>query len=263
ISRVNLTRQRVFLADKIQADFDGLIITDGPQPRLPQHKGIRRQGVFHLARIDSVKNLIRYLVFTETVAIELSGFSGVRAALALRAAGKEVVVIMRQDVFLPDILSPERSAMLIRAFTARGIHILSSSGGVMDIIGETEVKAVRLGSGKIIACDMVILENITPDLRFLGDVFPVTCLNIPVTHNFRTNFPDVYAIDALSQVDAFKLPGNYSLDTQVGCAQAMIAISGLWDDEKEICELNYNQRDMLNDFFHPQELEPFSQEVTS
>ncbi|GEM_PF-1685062 len=273
VSRINFDRKRVFLADvpvegkasggKAHADYDGLIIADLTQTRLPALKGIRRQGVFHLARLESVKNLIRYLSFTETVLIEPSGFSGIRAALALKAAGKDVIVAARHDMLLPDILTPDRSAMLARALAVRGVRVLPSGGGVADIIGEAEVKAVRFCSGKVVACDMVVLADVSPDLRFLEDTALAMAGRIPVTGTFRTNLPDVYAIDAVCQSDMPKFTGGYGMDTAVGCVQAWTVVAGLWGEDKMVAEADLVPRDMLDDFFHPQELLPLSPEDPS
>ncbi len=172
ISRVNADRHRVFLAEKVQVAFDEITIIDAPQVKLPPLKGIRRKGVFHLVRLAAVKDLIKYLTFTETALVEPLGFAGIRAVLALKAAGKDVIALVRQEALLPGILSPERSQMLVRALEGRGVRVIFSGGGVEDVIGEVEVKAVRLKSGKVVACEMFVTEDVTFDMSFLTDGAP-------------------------------------------------------------------------------------------
>ena len=109
ISRINFDRKKIFLAEKVQVSFDGLIIADAPQVKMPPLKGIRRQGVFHLARLGTLKELVRYLTFTETALVEPLGFAGIKAALALKSVGKDVIVLARHEVLLPGILTPQRS----------------------------------------------------------------------------------------------------------------------------------------------------------
>lgn len=271
LARINFDRKRVFTVEapgagrgpgaRLQVDYDGLIIMDAPEIRLPTLKGVRRQGVFHLARLESVRSLIRYLALTKTVVIEFSGFAGVRAALALRAAGKEVIVAVRQDRLLPDILDEDRAGMLVRGLGARGVRLLPSGGGITDIIGEAEVKAVRFASGKVVACDMVVLEDVSADLRFLDDAAVGVSGRMVVDDAFRTSFADVFAIDAVCQADQLKLIGGYGADTMAGCAQALTAVAGLCDEATGLPGSGFGQRDMLDAFFHPQELNPFCQEV--
>ncbi len=261
ISRVNFNRKRIFMAEKIHVDFDGLIITDGPELRLPAFKGIRRQGVFHLARLETVKNLVRYLPLTETVVVEPLGFSGIKAALALKAVGKDVIVAMHDEVLLSGIISPERSQALARALEKRGIRL--TPGGMDDIIGETEVKAVRLRSGKVVACDMVVLEDVAPDLRFLNDTELVVAERIPVTGPFRTNMAGVHAIDVACRADALKFTGAYAHNTDTGVLQASVAVNGLWGDESVLSETDLLPRDILEAFFHPEELAAVVPEANS
>ena len=261
ISRVNFNRKRIFLAEKTHVDFEGLIITDGTELRLPPFKGIRRQGVFALARLEAVKALVRYLTYTETVVVEPLGFAGIKAALALKAVGKDVVVAVRDEVLLAKMIPAARSQALARALEKRGIRLVMS--GLDDIIGETEVKAVRLRSGKVIACDMVVLEDAAPDLRFLCDTELVIGERIPVTGPFRTNIPGVHAVDVVCQDDGLKFAGAYALNTEIGSLQAAVAVAGLWGDDKVLAESDLLPRDILEMFFHPEELAPVISEVTS
>lgn len=261
ISRINFNRKRVFCADKIQVDFDGLIIADGTDVRLPPFKGIRRQGVFHLARLDAVKGLVRYLALTETAVVEPLGFAGIKSALALKAVGKDVIIVMRNEVLLPGVLSELRSQALARALEKRGIRLIP--GGIDDIIGETEVKAVRLKSGKVVACDMVVMEDVAPDLRFLNDTeLEAAAGRIPVTGPFRTNIPGVHAVDAACQSADLKFTGTYAF-SETAALQAAAAVAGLWGDEKTLTEADLLPRDILDTFFHPEELEPVASEVIS
>jgi nitrite reductase (NADH) large subunit len=252
ISRINFNRKRIFMADKVHVDFEGLIIADGVEPRLPAFKGVRRQGVFHLARLETVKSLVRYLMFTETVLVEPLGFAGIKAALALKAVGKDVIVAMRGETLLTGILSIERAQALAGALSKRGIRLIP--GGIDDIIGETEVKAVRLKSGKVVACDMVVIEDVAPDLRFLSDTELVAGERIAVTGAFQTNVTGVHAMDVVCQADGLKHTGAYAFNTETGSLQAPVAVAGLWGDDKVLTEIDLLPRDILETFFHPEEL---------
>ena len=261
ISRVNFNRKRIFMAEKTQVDFEGLIIADGVEPRMPGLKGVRRQGVFHLARLESVKSLVRYLTFTETVVVEPLGFAGIKAALALKAVGKDVIVIIRAEALLAGLLSVARAQILRRALAKRGIRLIA--GGIDDIIGETEVKAARLKSGKVVACDMIVIEDVAPDLRFLEETGILAGERIRVTGPCRSAVPGVHAIDVACQVDDFKFTGAYAMNTETGLLQASVAVAGLWDDDRPLLETDLLPRDMLDRFFHPEELATDIPEVTA
>ena len=259
ISRVNFNRKRVFLADKVQVDFDGLIITDAPQIQWPQLKGIRRQGVFHLARLSMVKDLVRYLAFTETALVEASGFGGIKAALALKAAGKDVVVAYSGDNLLAGLISAARAQALTAALLKRGIRVMA--GGVEDVIGEVEVKAVRLKSGKVVACDMFVLENVKPDLRFLSDTGLAMDERIPVDIFLRSNIPGVLAVDVVARLEQPEFRGEYWLDARTGSVQARAAVDGFLGEGRALTPVDIAQADILDTLFDPLELVPVMSEA--
>jgi NAD(P)H-nitrite reductase large subunit len=166
ITRINAVRRRIFLEERRQFEYDGLVLTDAPQLAFADIKGTRRSGVFHLARLETVKSLIRFLPFTETALLEVSGWSGIRTALALKALGKEVVIVTRGNALLEGVITAEGAETLMCLLDKRGLRVVLASG-IDDIIGENEVRAVRLRTGKVMACEMVVVEAVAPDLRFM------------------------------------------------------------------------------------------------
>jgi len=226
ISRINFSRRKVFLADKFQVEYDILILADAPQPRLPDRKGIRKTGVFTLARIDAMRNLIRHLPFTETAVIELSGWTGLKTALALKEAGKDVVVVSGKDTLLPGVLTQDLSVLLLALLEKRGVRVILNTR-VEDVLGEGECKAVRFTSGKVLAAEMFIVEDVRPDLRFLEGADIVMSDGIVVTGTLQTSAPSAYAVDVMAQLQEPPLVGNYLLPTCIGAAQAVVAVSSI------------------------------------
>ncbi|NTV30311.1 MAG: FAD-dependent oxidoreductase, partial [Candidatus Omnitrophica bacterium] len=134
ISRINFNRRRIFLSEKQNLDYDVLVMADAPQVRLPGLKGIRRSGVFHLARLESVKGLVRYLPFVETVVVEVRSLQGLEAALALREQGKDVLVTSDQDRLLAGELDEASGKVL--AFLLEKIGIRSILNNAFeDLLG--------------------------------------------------------------------------------------------------------------------------------
>ncbi|MFH0753524.1 MAG: FAD-dependent oxidoreductase [Candidatus Omnitrophota bacterium] len=264
ISRINFTRNRIYGTDRVaevkvpankaQYDFDTLILLDSPQVRLPQIKGVRRQGVFHLATLRTVKDLIRYLPFTETVVVEPRGFSGIRAALALKAVGKDVIIASRHEALLSDVISVPRSGELVAALEKRGVRVMYSGGAVEDVIGENEVKAVRFKAGKVVACDMIILEDAVADLRFLSDTGISMSERILTSVNGLTNIPGVYAADVVAEIPELGMTGGYWVSTEIGGIQAGVVAGALFGEDRILVRDDFSPRDMTGTFFHPQEI---------
>ena len=111
---------------------------------------------------------------------------------------------------MPGLLDEEASRITSALLEKRGIRLLFNQT-LEEILGEVEVKAVRFKNGKVMACEAVILEDMSPDLRFLEEGELVMAERIPVAGTMRTNVESVYAIDCLAQLESPKLIGNYSL----------------------------------------------------
>lgn len=252
ITRIGLNRRKVFLADRLQLDYDDLVLCDAPQPRLPEKKGVRRIGVFSLARLDSVRRLLKYLPFTETAVVEASSLLGVETALALKGTGKEVLVLLPGEKPLAGILGDEEARLLLCLLERRGIRVLSGSQ-IEDILGETELKAVRLDSGKVLACEMVILDDAAPDLRFLSSGELLLDTRIMVQGTLQTNIPRVYALDAMGVMESPRIPGGYSLPTPIGVSQAEVAARNILGKEVLLSPEMIPSLEPWEDLFSPDE----------
>jgi NAD(P)H-nitrite reductase large subunit len=222
ITRVNPQRRRVFLEDRQQVEYDALIVADAPHVKFPSLKGVKRNGVFHVARLETVKSLIRFLPFAETIVVEPSGWAGVHTALSLKALGKDVIVAFAEDRILANILDAETSLQLQKLLELRGIRVLSANP-VEDIIGDTELKAVRFKSGKVIAADMVVLGRVEPDLKFLAEGDLIVAERVPVSSAMRSSVTSIFAVDAACQMEDPKFIGDYSLSRAAIERQGQVA----------------------------------------
>ena len=210
LSRVNVNRRRVFLADKVQVDYDALILSDAPQVRFPEMKGMRKNGVFSMARLESARRIIKYLPQVDTAVVVPSSLRGIEFALALKAAGKDVIVIGAEASFFPELLGEDLAARLGVLGEKNGLRFFLNSG-IEDVLGDAEVKAVRLKSGKVIAAEMLVVEGVDPDMRLFADSDLLVRDRICVHTNMRSNVPSVYAIDAVMEFVSPKSLGGYSL----------------------------------------------------
>ncbi len=226
VSRINFSRRKVFLAEKVQVEYDVLMLTDAPEPRLPEKKGLKKTGVFTLARIDQVRRLIRHLPFIETVVLELCGWTGVETALALRVLGKDVVAVFGAEQLLPGLLSSDDAALLRVLLEKQGVRVLLNNH-VEDVLGEGEVQALRFASGKVVAAEMFVMEDARPDLRFLEGADVIVAQGVVVTGQMLTSVPSAYALDVMAELQEPRLIGSYALATWIGKAQAEVAVSSV------------------------------------
>ncbi len=165
IARVNFKKKKIFTEEKDRIDFDFLIIADTNQVKFSDIKGTAKTGVFPLRMMD-MKKILAALPFVETVVIESSSAQGLRMAEAFKEQGKEVIVL---------------------------------DHSVTEILGDSDVKAVRLKSGKVIAAEMVIFTEARPDLRLFADTELKIDQRILIDSSLRTNIEGVFAFPPVAR----------------------------------------------------------------
>ena len=120
-----------------------------------------------------------------------------------------------------------------------------------------------MSSGKVVACDMLVLERVTPDLRFLSETGLALDERIPVDVFMRSNIPAVLALDAVARIGQPLFKGEYWLAARTGCVQAKVAVEGLLGGGLALTLDDLAQEDILDAFFDPRELVPVLSEAAA
>ncbi len=180
ISRVNLKRRRITTEDKQIFDYDLLIIADTGVDKFPDIKGTHKDRVFSLRRFGDMNQFLTALPLVETVIIQSGGALGAKMACALKKRNKEVIWIVPTKATLP--------------LAERNIRVMEEDA-VGEILGDSEVKAIRLRSGKVIAAEAVIFGDTEVDLKLFKDSGLQVPNRISVNAHFQTNIENVFAIN--------------------------------------------------------------------
>lgn len=191
LTRVSTKRRQLTTEDKTHIPFDQLLITDLPAVAYPLMKGSQKEGVFNTFLFPSVKTLVKTLHEIDNVVVKVSGLSGLEFACALSRAGKDVVILSPKEGLLISIFDEETSMLLKQILEARGIRVIYDD--MEEILGDAQVKAVRLHSGKVMAAEAVLFDNVTPDLRMLSDADLLTEGALKTDEFFRTPVENVFA----------------------------------------------------------------------
>ena len=184
IARVNFKKKRITTEEKDQIDFDFLVIADTNQMKFPDVKGTGKTGVFALRKLADLKKMIAILPFVETVVIETNSPQGLCMADAFKKKGKEVIVIFGMD--------EPTGTVIAQRLEENGIRVILDNS-VAEILGDAEVKAIRLKSGKVIAGEMVIFTETPPDLRIFADTELEIDQRILIDSFLQTNIEGVFA----------------------------------------------------------------------
>ncbi len=190
----------VKLADGKSIHYDRLLIATGSIQKFPPIKGRERTGVFDFwtrAHAESIRERISGcdVQLSCTAVVVGAGLVGIQAALGLRGAGLNVVLVELLPSILSRILDGPGAKRAQTALERGGIRVLTGRS-VAEICGTPSegVTSVLLDNGEQINCGLVVkATGVAPNLALVKGTPVATNMGIIVDECFRTNVPDVFA----------------------------------------------------------------------
>ena len=203
LARISVKRRHLTTEKKAQINYDRLVVVDTGHLILPPVKGHQRTGVFDCWRLSSIKELKKHLPFVDSATVIVSKLQGLNMACALSRLKKEVTVLSSGPGLLPDVFDEETGLLLKQILEGKGIRVFSENA-VEEILGEGEVKAVKLKSGKVLACETVIFDEARVDIRMLSEPTLTDQDQIAIEESFRPSaLPFAPAHFGLDVLDGF------------------------------------------------------------
>ena len=195
-TRVNFKRGRLTLDDKDHVDYDWLLLTDTHPDPFSTVKGANKTGLFNLKRLADMSNFLKTMPLLETVVIQSDNLAGLKTAVALCGAGKEVILVAGGKNVLSGLLDEANAAMIDGLLQEAGVRLITQNR-VAELLGDSEVKAIRLEAGKVIGCQAVLTDADIPDLRLFKDTELQFSQRVLVNEHYQTNIENVFALDAV------------------------------------------------------------------
>jgi len=193
IAKINLNRKYLTIEEKEKVPFEILVLADTGDIKFPDIKGTNKDGVFSFRGATGFHEVFKRIPLCETIVVESAHPDGVKAADALRKRGREVLLISPSEYLLAGYLEREVSALLTKSLEQSGIRVFTECR-ISEILGESEVRAVRLSSGKVFSGEMVIFADAPDSLRKLMDTPLEMNDRICVDAAFKTNVEGVFAV---------------------------------------------------------------------
>jgi NAD(P)H-nitrite reductase large subunit len=227
IARIHCGRQYLTTEEKEKIRYDYLFVAQPLQRKTAFLKGLNKIGVFDFGDAYDLKEAVNGLAVFQTVAIQAQGIGGLKMSAALAKRGKEVLYVAPANNILADIVN-EADVMRIQDILERqGVRFFTGNS-ITEILGEREMKAIRLQSGKVLACDMVWLEDITPDLRIFEDADMVCGQGgIVVNESCQTSFENVFVFDRLVEGSSRQRKQRFDQRTDDLSRQALLAAQAI------------------------------------
>lgn len=214
VDRVDPKKSRIVLEDKTNISYDALLIATGASSKFPQLPGIKKRNVFSFRTIKDVKSIEGLIPVTHTACVLGGGLIGLKSAYALKKRKVDVKVMVKSKQILSQMLDQQAAAIVQKKLEENGLDILLGVGA-SEIIGNGDIKAIKLDSGKVIGCSMVIVgKGVKPNIDLIKDSNIEINAGIRVNEYMQTNIPNIYAAGDVCE----------SFDLTLGAA----TINALW-----------------------------------
>lgn len=137
---LNLNKKKAILKDDTFVVFDVLLLAIGCKTPLPKIKGTQKEGVVAINSLKDIKYIIDNLPVAHTVVVVGSGMIAQEAAR----------IIAEKKIEVKFFGTPSEPM--------EGVDVITDHP-IIEILGETEAKAVRLSNQKVIGSSLVIFAG--------------------------------------------------------------------------------------------------------
>jgi nitrite reductase (NADH) large subunit len=170
-----------------------LVLATGSRPVVPDIPGIRLAGVFTFRSLSDAERLIARRMRSRRTAVIGGGLLGLEAARAMRRYGTDVCVIEHTDRLMARQLDRGAALVLQRHVERLRIEVLVDDA-VKEVIGERDVRGLRLRSGRVIDCDTVIVAaGIAPNIDLAVRAGLALGRGVKVDDRMQTSDPAIFA----------------------------------------------------------------------
>ncbi|MGF1736193.1 CoA-disulfide reductase [Photobacterium satsumensis] len=178
------------------AHYDRLMIATGASETLPPVKGLEKQGVHSLRRMDDGINLKAAInqPHCQHITVIGSGFIGLEVVEAMVHQGKQVRLIERAERLIPDAFDSEINEHFLTELKGAGVEVLLDES-LEEVLGDDTVSSIKTDKGLYPTDLVVVCTGVKPNTAFLKETDIDTLANgaICVDQQGRTSLPDIWA----------------------------------------------------------------------
>ena len=196
VEEIDRERRIVVSSGGAELPYDVLVVASGSTPFVLPIPGVDLEGVFLYRTIDDLGAIDGWARRSKRAAVIGGGLLGLEAAKALLDLGLEAHVIEFADRLMPRQLDVVGSAVMRKAIEDLGVHVHLGVASEA-IVGEHQVKALRLSDQPDLPVDMVIQSaGIRPrdELGRSSGLEIAERGGIAIDDELRTSDPRIFAI---------------------------------------------------------------------
>ena len=236
---IDAVSKKVNLDNRKKIGYDKLILATGSRPASIPVKGAKLNGVYQIRKdIKYLKNLRKAIIKAKNIVIIGGGFIGVELAEELSAMkGKNISIVEILDHCLIANFDEEFALAGEEKIKEKGVKLYLETA-VEEIIGKDKVKKVKLGNGKKIPADLVVMAvGARPNVELAEEarVKAVKKGGLEADEFMRTNIADIFAIgDCAETKNFFTGKSNLIMLASVACYEARIAGANLYRSSEDL-----------------------------
>lgn len=175
-------------------NYDSLVLATGATPWVPPIKGKDLEGVFTIRNLEDGESIKERMKECESAVIIGAGFIGLEMAHAFVSNHIETTIVELLPSIIPTLFDYDMAAYAQKKIEENGVRMLMRRR-VSEIVGDGEVKGVKVGD-QIIKADMVVFATgVRPNVRLareIGCELGITGA-IRVNPRMETSIPHIYA----------------------------------------------------------------------
>lgn len=199
-AKVEPKKNKVVFEDKTSIGYDALLIATGASAKFPPElKALKKRGVFGFRTIKDAKEILGLLPVSSTSCVLGGGLIGLKAAYGLLKRKQEIKVIVKSGFVLSQMLDEKGAGFFTKRFQEAGVEIMTGRD-IVEILGNGDLKAIRLDTGKVIACSILIIgKGVSPNTDLIKETRIDADKGILVDKYMKTNVPNIFAAGDVAQ----------------------------------------------------------------
>jgi 3-phenylpropionate/trans-cinnamate dioxygenase ferredoxin reductase subunit len=192
VDRIDVAGRALELAGGERVEWDRLVLATGAVPRRPELPGADLDGVTTFRWIDDAKGVRAAAERAGSAVAVGSGFIGMEVSASLRALGREVALVYRDELY-GQFGVEELSRALDVLYREKGVELLPGEE-VAELIGNGRVQAARLRGGRELEAQLAVVGfGVDPAVRLAEEAGLEVDDGIVVNERFETSAPGIYS----------------------------------------------------------------------
>ncbi|SHK60097.1 Flavorubredoxin [Clostridium cavendishii DSM 21758] len=231
VKSINKDNKIILLGDGTSINYDKLILANGSYNFIPPLKVTSNEtelmtlssfnyksinGLFTIKDLNDVNEVNSFAENNKDIVVIGGGLLGLEAAWELKQKGNNVKVIEFLPRLLPRQLDIEGSEIFNNIISSSGVKILTSKSCSEIIVKNNSVKAIKLESGEIIDCSIVLFSvGVRSNTKLALDNGIECNKGIKVNEKMETNITDIYACGDVAELNDI-VYGNWPAAVEMG-----------------------------------------------